>query len=78
MAKAETWRKISERSYERRTERSDAFVFGANRPMCLWAWSVYWNGGGNSSGVMHGFRNAKRKAELEDLILMGEVKRGKS
>ena len=67
------WKKIAERSYECKSATSQAFVFGANRPQCLWAWSVYWSGG-HSSWVENSFLAAKRKAEET----MREVSNAKS
>lgn len=56
------WKNIGIRSYKRSTGTADAFVFGAYRPMCLWAWSVYWKGG-HAAGVENSFRRAKKMAE---------------
>jgi hypothetical protein len=57
-----SWKKIGPRSYEYKLPNVQAFVFGANRPNCLWAWSVHWSGG-HASWVEVGFRRAMRKAE---------------
>jgi len=57
-----SWSKIGSRSYKRSCGLYDAFLFGATRPVCLWAWSVYWRGG-HSSWVENSFREAKKKAE---------------
>lgn len=60
-AMRERWSKIGNRSYKRSSPKFDAFIFGADRPYCLWAWSIYWVGG-NKSRVENGFTTAKKKA----------------
>ena len=56
------WKRIGQRSYELTGKKSQAFVFGAQRPTCLWALSVYWRGG-HFSRVENGFAKAKIEAE---------------
>lgn len=70
------WSNIGIRSYELKSEVAQAFVFGAYRPACLWAWSVYWNGG-NKSCVESSFRDAKTKAQIvvKELEAYGDIAR---
>jgi hypothetical protein len=56
------WKKIGLRSYELNLPKAQAFVFGAHRPNCLWALSVYWHEG-HFSRVENNFAGAKRRAE---------------
>ena len=56
------WKRIGTRSYELNRTCVQAFVFGANRPYCLWALSVYWSGG-HFSRVENSFAGARREAE---------------
>jgi hypothetical protein len=56
------WHKIGRRSYKRSAARYDAFLFGAEVPSSMWAWSVYWSGG-HQSWVEGGFLAAKKRAE---------------
>jgi hypothetical protein len=55
------WKKIGPRSYTYSANDVQAFVFGATRPDCLWAWSVYWKNG-HQAWAEHGFRRAKQRA----------------
>lgn len=56
------WKKIGRRSLERRTSKAQGFVFGADGPVCLWAWSVYWRGG-HQAWVEASMKRARQKAE---------------
>ena len=59
--KKPTWTKIGVRSYELCGESDfQAFIFGADRPACLWAWSLYWKNG-HSAWVQTGFQAAKNR-----------------
>ncbi len=64
------WKNIGIRSYERNTPTAQAFVFGAYRPTCLWAWLVYFPGKDSVSGVENSFKYAKKRAET---WMRGEV-----
>jgi hypothetical protein len=59
---AQPWKNIGIRSYKKHLPGGElAFVFGAYRPACLWAWAAYWSGG-SASGVENSFRRAKTEA----------------
>ncbi len=57
------WKKLAHRSYLWELPGViQAFVFGASRPVQMWAWCAYWECG-SASGVCMDFQEAKRKAE---------------
>ena len=57
------WTRHDHRSYQYQTAKCQAFLFGASRPVQMWAWVVFCRSGrAGAGGVEQGFRTAKREA----------------
>lgn len=60
-ALSDGWSRHDHRSYRRQTPNCLAYIFGASRPVQMWAWVVYWRRG-KASGVEDGFNLARHEA----------------